>query len=79
MELCRFVVFSLSFVLAFHLGVCREDNIIRMPRSMNLLGGVRDCGGIRNNAEIEGIARFAVQEHNKNQVFSLLYYLFNLY
>ena len=79
MELFRFAVVSLSFVLAFHLGVCREDNIIRMPRSMNLVGGVRDCGGICNNAEIEGIARFAVQEHNKNQVFSLLYYLFNLY
>lgn len=83
MELSRLVVLFLSFVLLLHFGFCRQDNIIRMPRSMNLLGGVRDRGGIRNSAEIESIARFAVQEHNRNQVFLKQFlcfiYLFDLY
>ncbi|XP_034694809.1 cysteine proteinase inhibitor 12-like [Vitis riparia] len=67
MELNRLVILSLSFVLVSQIGFCREDSFIRMPKTMNLLGGVRDCGGIQNSAEIESIARFAVQEHNKNQ------------
>lgn len=79
MELNRLVLLSLSFVLVSQIGFCREDSFIRMPKTMNLLGGVRDCGGIQNSAEIESIARFAVQEHNKNQVFLCFIYFFNLY
>ncbi|KAJ8770426.1 hypothetical protein K2173_015040 [Erythroxylum novogranatense] len=44
------------------LGLCKEDSLIRMK-----LGGVRDCRGSQNSAEIESLARFAVQEHNKEQ------------
>ncbi|KAK2652026.1 hypothetical protein Ddye_011882 [Dipteronia dyeriana] len=45
------------------LGLCsEEDNLIKMK-----LGGVHDCKGSQNSAEIESLARFAVQEHNKKQ------------
>ncbi|XAR48315.1 hypothetical protein NMG60_11031086 [Bertholletia excelsa] len=45
------------------LALCREDRFIRMKT----LGGIRDCKGIQNSAEIESIARFAVEEHNKKE------------
>jgi hypothetical protein len=35
------------------------------------LGGVHDCKGSQNSAEIDSLARFAVQEHNKKEVFFL--------
>uniref|UniRef100_A0A2P2ILF9 Cysteine proteinase inhibitor n=1 Tax=Rhizophora mucronata TaxID=61149 RepID=A0A2P2ILF9_RHIMU len=42
-----------------------EGNLIRMTVKP---GGIRDClHGLQNSAEIEGLARFAVQEHNKKQ------------
>ena len=34
-------------------------------------GGLRESQGIQNSAEIEGLARFAVDEHNKKQVHDL--------
>ncbi|GAV86994.1 Cystatin domain-containing protein [Cephalotus follicularis] len=45
-------------------GLCRQnDKFIKMK-----LGGVHDCSkGTQNNAEIESLARFAVQEHNKKE------------
>lgn len=30
-------------------------------------GGVHNCKGSQNSAQIEGLARFAVEEHNKNE------------
>ncbi|KAJ6778921.1 CYSTEINE PROTEINASE INHIBITOR 6 [Salix koriyanagi] len=44
------------------LGLCTQDNILKMK-----LGGVHDCKGFQNSAEIDSLARFAVQEHNKKE------------
>ncbi|XP_011041371.1 PREDICTED: cysteine proteinase inhibitor 6-like [Populus euphratica] len=44
------------------LGLCRQDNFLKMK-----LGGVHDCKGSQNSAEIDSLARFAVQEHNKKE------------
>uniref|UniRef100_A0A5B7A3T3 Cysteine proteinase inhibitor n=1 Tax=Davidia involucrata TaxID=16924 RepID=A0A5B7A3T3_DAVIN len=68
MKLNTFSVVSLSlFVLVFSAfcesGLCREDGFIRMKT----LGGVHDCKGSQNSAEIQSIARFAVEEHNKKE------------
>jgi len=48
------------------LGLCGQDNFLKMK-----LGGVHDCKGSQNSAEIDSLARFAVQEHNKKEVFFL--------
>ncbi|XP_041027911.1 cysteine proteinase inhibitor-like [Juglans microcarpa x Juglans regia] len=54
-------VVVLSGVCEF--GLCFEDDqSIRMK-----LGGVHDCKGSQNSGEIETLARFAVQEHNKKE------------
>lgn len=55
----------------FESGLCREDNFIKMK-----LGGHHDCKGSQNSAEIESLARFAVQEHNKKEVFSFSVFFF---
>nr|WFP52521.1 cystatin [Aristotelia chilensis] len=52
------VVLVCGFV---ELGRCNED-LIKMK-----LGGVHDCKGTQNSAEIESLARFAVQEHNNKE------------
>lgn len=39
---------------------------------MAALGGIRDVEGSQNSVEIENLARFAVQEHNKKEVFIYL-------
>uniref|UniRef100_A0A7N1A6S8 Cysteine proteinase inhibitor n=1 Tax=Kalanchoe fedtschenkoi TaxID=63787 RepID=A0A7N1A6S8_KALFE len=51
------------------LGVCiRDVGSIRMAtRRGPVLGGISDLKGGENSVEIESLARFAVQEHNKNQ------------
>ena len=49
------------------LGLCRQDNFLKMK-----LGGVHDCKGSQNSGEIDSLARFAVQEHNTKEVFSSL-------
>jgi len=36
---------------------------------MAALGGNRDVAGSQNSVEIDSLARFAVEEHNKKQVF----------
>ncbi|GKV28997.1 hypothetical protein SLEP1_g37982 [Rubroshorea leprosula] len=57
------VVFTLLLLSAFcDLGLCRGDDFLRMK-----LGGFHDCKGTQNSAEIESLARFAVQEHNKKE------------
>ncbi|XP_030926224.1 cysteine proteinase inhibitor 12-like [Quercus lobata] len=43
------------------LGHCLERSSVLKMR----LGGVHDCKGSQNSAEIDSLARFAVQEHNK--------------
>ncbi|CAM8995868.1 unnamed protein product [Rhodiola kirilowii] len=46
----------------------RDEGSIRMAtRRGPLLGGVSDYIGGENSVEIESLARFAVQEHNKNE------------
>lgn len=37
---------------------------------MATVGGIREVEGIANSAETEQLARFAVDEHNKKEVFS---------
>lgn len=62
--LLLFIVFSLSIfissVIASELGFCNEE--------MALLGGVRDVPANQNSGEVESLARFAVDEHNKKEV-----------
>lgn len=59
-----FIVFSLSIfvssLIASDLGFCNDD--------MALLGGVRDVPANQNSGEVESLARFAVDEHNKKEV-----------
>jgi len=43
---------------------------------MATLGGVRDVSGNQNSLAIDGLARFAVEEHNKKQVSFLFLFLF---
>ncbi|TXG70230.1 hypothetical protein EZV62_005165 [Acer yangbiense] len=69
-----FIAFSVVVVVVCgwftELGLCsEEDNLIKMK-----LGGVHDCKGSQNSAEIESLARFAVQEHNKKQVFFFFFF-----
>ncbi|KAL6988094.1 hypothetical protein U1Q18_013838 [Sarracenia purpurea var. burkii] len=55
------VVILLSAFCEF--GICRDDRFVRMKT----LGGVHNCKGNQNSAEIESIGRFAVEEHNKKE------------
>ena len=50
--------------------VCIANSVIEMAT----VGGIVDSDGSQNALEIENLARFAVDEHNKKQV--LLFYLF---
>ena len=54
------------------LGHCLERSSVLKMR----LGGVHDCKGSQNSAEIDSLARFAVQEHNKKAVISLSFFSF---
>lgn len=38
---------------------------------MAAVGGIKEVGGSANSLEIDTLARFAVDEHNKKQVLSL--------
>ncbi|KAG7581677.1 Cystatin domain [Arabidopsis suecica] len=55
--------FSLSLfnssLIASDLGFCNDD--------MALVGGVRDVPANQNSGEVESLARFAVDEHNKKE------------
>ncbi|CAH2053901.1 unnamed protein product [Thlaspi arvense] len=59
-----FIVLSLSIfnssLIASDLGFCNDDD-------MALLGGVRDVPANQNSDEVESLARFAVDEHNKKE------------
>ncbi|KAL5546792.1 hypothetical protein UlMin_006479 [Ulmus minor] len=63
-RLSAVALLSLALVLCVlcELRICREDPRIRMK-----LGGFRDLQGSQNGAFVETLARFAVQEHNKQQ------------
>lgn len=79
MKLNQSFILSLVLLLSvfYELGFSSREgsNIIKMK-----LGGVHDCKGSQNSAEIEGIARFAVQEHNKKEVLFFPYiYIFQHY
>lgn len=47
-----------------------EGLVIREVPRMATLGGVSDVEGAQNSAEVEELARFAVEEHNKKEVAS---------
>ncbi|XP_021762341.1 cysteine proteinase inhibitor 6-like [Chenopodium quinoa] len=62
---------SLLFLLFFSLlifqrskGYCSD---FESQPSMATLGGLRESQGVSNDAEIENLARFAVDEHNKKE------------
>ncbi|KAG6604297.1 hypothetical protein SDJN03_04906, partial [Cucurbita argyrosperma subsp. sororia] len=55
-------VLLLLLLPLFDSGYCVEDPFIKMK-----LGGVRDYIGAQNSLEIDALARFAVQEHNKKE------------
>ncbi|GLT67967.1 hypothetical protein SLA2020_402370 [Shorea laevis] len=62
-----FLAALLSLVLVLcavsELGHCSgEEPVLKMK-----LGGVHDCKGSQNSAEIDNLARFAVQEHNNKE------------
>ena len=44
---------------------------------MAVVGGITECKNFANNIEIENIAKFAVEEHNKKEV--LFRTIHNLY
>lgn len=43
-----------------------------------MLGGIRESQGSQNSAEIEELARFAVDEHNKKQVHFFYFFYLNI-
>ncbi|KAH0454133.1 hypothetical protein IEQ34_016057 [Dendrobium chrysotoxum] len=59
--LCFFSSFAL--VIVFHQGLGDEDQVIAIAT----LGGVRDVENNQKSVEIEELARFAVDEHNKKE------------
>ena len=63
MKSCFSIFFSIfvSSVIASDLGFCNDED-------MALLGGVRDVPANQNSGEVESLARFAVDEHNKKEV-----------
>ncbi|XP_047317072.1 cysteine proteinase inhibitor 6-like [Impatiens glandulifera] len=66
-----FSVASLCFVALVlssfrELGFCKDEDFLRM-RTQTTAGGIQDLKGYQNNAEIESMGRFAVEEHNKKE------------
>ncbi|KAF5176295.1 Cysteine proteinase inhibitor [Thalictrum thalictroides] len=60
------LVFTILFIsLICKLGFSLTDQVIKM--SGGVLGGVRDSEGTQNSVEIEQLAKFAVDEHNKKE------------
>jgi hypothetical protein len=43
---------------------------------MATVGGVSEIKGNQNSLEIDGLARYAVDEHNKKEVFLIFYFFF---
>ncbi|XP_041023331.1 cysteine proteinase inhibitor 12-like isoform X2 [Juglans microcarpa x Juglans regia] len=68
LTIIRFSAAVLLSLLVMLFGVCElghcfgDDQLIKMK-----LGGVHDCKGSQNSAEIDSLARFAVLEHNKKE------------
>jgi hypothetical protein len=58
-----FFLFCALFTLPPSSAVCSEYNHAHMAT----LGGLRDSQGSQNSLEIDSLARFAVDEHNKKQ------------
>ncbi|CAL9181717.1 unnamed protein product [Musa hybrid cultivar] len=56
------VVSLLVFFLSFG-----HEAATRGAAAMRNRGGIHDCEGFQNSAEIQGLARFAVEEYNKKQ------------
>ncbi|KAJ4979702.1 hypothetical protein NE237_010482 [Protea cynaroides] len=62
------VLLLLSVVVFFsaccEFGSCSDDNLIRMS---TMPGGIREVSGFQNSVEVDELARFAVDEHNKKE------------
>jgi len=69
--------FSVFFFLLFALFALRSSSgdcsHFHRQAPMATVGGVRDSQGSQNSLETESLARFAVDEHNKKQVYLLFY------
>lgn len=65
----RFLCFLCLFAISVICESCEEKGFIKMKESGSVLGGSHGYRGDQNNGEIESIGRFAVQEHNKKEVF----------
>lgn len=68
--------FFLLLLLAFPSTTAEKSTRIGCGRSsqhrkMATLGGIQEFRGAQNSAEVEDLARFAVQEHNNKEVLSL--------
>lgn len=59
--------FLVASLLVFFLSFGHEA-ATRGAAAMRNQGGIHDCEGFQNSAEIQGLARFAVEEYNKKQV-----------
>lgn len=67
------LIFSLLIFLSsanhYNQGSCSDFESEPSSSTMATLGGLRESHGASNDAEIESLARFAVDEHNKKEVF----------
>lgn len=74
--------FSVLLLGAF-LVLCGFSEFVYGTRGNKFVGmklvGVYDIEGTHNSVEIDSLARFAVEEHNKKEVFSLILYIAILY
>jgi len=67
MESKTFWIVTLLLCGTIQLAICRSEE--KSTEKTMMLGGVHDLRGNQNSGEIESLARFAIQEHNKQQVF----------
>ncbi|EFH56155.1 FL3-27 [Arabidopsis lyrata subsp. lyrata] len=65
MESKTFWIVALLICGTIQLAICRSEE--KSTEKTMKLGGVHDLRGNQNSGEIESLARFAIQEHNKQQ------------
>ncbi|PSS33489.1 Cysteine proteinase inhibitor 6 like [Actinidia chinensis var. chinensis] len=66
MRIVQFSVVVVVLCTLCELGFCKDQSFLTM-KSSTVVGGLHDCQGMQNSAEIDGIGRFAVEEHNKKE------------
>jgi hypothetical protein len=69
------LLFSALLLVAISLATLSPYSESKGLCEMATLGGVHESqgGASQNSAEIEGLARFAVEEHNKKEVFIVIF------